>query len=94
MKLNISLRLIGLSGTNNRNDSSNGSFLTVIFRKCDLYDESDNYIFIKYGETDDALNKTFTELKELFVIHGVERDKLDYILESVKSKPFRETFYY
>lgn len=56
----------------------------VAFRQCDLYDESDKAVFVKYGESPEELNKTFTDLARLFEATGVEKYKIDYILNAVK----------
>ena len=60
--------------------------LLVAFRQCDLYDESDKAVFVKYGESPEELNKTFTDLARLFEATGVEKYKIDYILNAVKQR--------
>lgn len=65
---------------------SSFALILLCLRMCDLYEESDNYIFIKYGETADQLKKTYDDLIHTFEAHGVEKDKLDYIFSSISRK--------
>ena len=58
------------------------------FRQCDLYDEVDNAVFIKYGETAEELNQTFTDLARVLEANDVEKYKIDFILNSVNGSWF------
>ena len=57
-----------------------------LLRECDLPEEADNLVFIKYGETTEELNRTYTDLMRVFESHGVEKNMIDYILSSINSK--------
>ena len=51
-----------------------------------MFNENENYFFVKYGETADEEQAMWKTILNLFRSHGVEDDKLQYIREVVNSK--------